>query len=231
MGRKRTYTDDQFCDAVRTSLSIAQVMNKLGLKPTGGNYTHFKFTANRLGVNFSHFTGQAHLRGKHHNWSPKIPLDEIMVENSTYSNRGDLKRRMLEVGLLTYECAICNLVEWRGQSLSLHLDHINGHPTDHRCDNLRLLCPNCHAQTDTYCGKNKKRSIKTSRCLNCHSSISRNAKHCKSCAGKIREQPKIGWPSADELSKMVQSTNYSATARILGVSDNAIRKRLRRYGS
>ena len=54
------------------------------------------------------------------------------------------------------KCADCGLTTWRGRSLPLHLDHINGDHTDNRLENLRILCPNCHATTDTWCARNRK---------------------------------------------------------------------------
>tara|TARA_R110000796_G_scaffold209070_1_gene325418 strand:- start:55 stop:498 length:444 start_codon:yes stop_codon:yes gene_type:complete len=57
--------------------------------------------------------------------------------------------------LLEYECGVCSITTWKGKELSLDLDHINGINDDHRKDNLRYLCPNCHSQTHTF--RNKKR--------------------------------------------------------------------------
>lgn len=84
------------------------------------------------------------------------PLDEVMVENSTY-NRGHLKRRLLEKGLLDNVCAICGCQPvHNGKPMVLVIDHINGVNNDNRIDNLRMLCPNCNSQTDTFSGRNKK---------------------------------------------------------------------------
>jgi 5-methylcytosine-specific restriction endonuclease McrA len=89
--------------------------------------------------------------------SNKRELEEILVENSTYTNRTALKTRLLKEGLITYECAICkNKGEWNGNPLTLQLDHINGINNDHRLENLRFLCPNCHSQTNTFSGRNKR---------------------------------------------------------------------------
>jgi len=87
-----------------------------------------------------------------------IPLSEILVENSGYTNIARLKIRLLREGLLEAKCygEGCGLTEWRGQPISLQLDHINGDNLDHRIENLRLLCPNCHSQTETFAGKNKR---------------------------------------------------------------------------
>ena len=49
---------------------------------------------------------------------------------------------------------MCGITEWNGQPTPTELDHINGVRTDNRLENLRILCPNCHAQTKTYRGKN-----------------------------------------------------------------------------
>jgi 5-methylcytosine-specific restriction endonuclease McrA len=72
-----------------------------------------------------------------------------------YSTRASVRRTILKENLLEYKCKICNIYEWNNNTLSLHLDHINGINSDHRLENLRWLCPNCHSQTGTYTGKNK----------------------------------------------------------------------------
>jgi hypothetical protein len=83
------------------------------------------------------------------------PLEEILVARSTYSNVGHLKRRLTRAGLLRAGCYVCGLTEWLGRPLSLILDHANGLHYDNRLENLRLLCPNCNSQTDTFAGRNK----------------------------------------------------------------------------
>jgi len=72
------------------------------------------------------------------------------------ASRKVIRKQIVDENLLKYECAICSINEWFGQSISLHLDHINGINNDNRLENLRFLCPNCHSLTPTYCGKNNK---------------------------------------------------------------------------
>lgn len=83
-----------------------------------------------------------------------MPLEELLRRGVS---RYNVKMRLLKAGLLRNECQQCGLAEWRGMPLSMHIDHINGEKADHRLENLRMLCPNCHSQTETYGGKNAKR--------------------------------------------------------------------------
>lgn len=82
--------------------------------------------------------------------SDPLPLEELLVRGRQ-TGRTHLKRRLFAAGLLQERCYDCGIVEWCGKPLSLHLDHINGVPDDNRLENLRLLCPNCHSQTPTFC--------------------------------------------------------------------------------
>lgn len=85
----------------------------------------------------------------------KYKLEEVLIENSPVTRRV-LITYLAKYNVLDYKCAICgNIGEWNGVSLTLQIDHINGIRNDNRKENLRWLCPNCHSQTDTYCGKNK----------------------------------------------------------------------------
>jgi len=83
------------------------------------------------------------------------PLVEIL---RTGKSRANIKRRLLRVGLLQKRCQDCNISEWMGEPLSIQIDHVNGDRTDHRLENLRMLCPNCHSQTATYGRRNGKRA-------------------------------------------------------------------------
>jgi len=153
MGKPRTYTDEQFVEAVKTSLSYRQVLSKLGLKQAGGNYAVMKQRIQSMGLDVSHMTGQAHLKGKTHNFNTK-PIEYYLTENS-YHQSYKLKNRLLQEGIKTHQCEECGITHWNGKITPIELDHINGNRYDNRLENLRLICPNCHAQTETYRGKNK----------------------------------------------------------------------------
>jgi Zn finger protein HypA/HybF involved in hydrogenase expression len=72
-----------------------------------------------------------------------------------YSSRASVRKQIIKQNLIEYKCEKCQISTWEGQKLSLHLDHINGKNGDHRLENLRFLCPNCHSQTNNYTGRNK----------------------------------------------------------------------------
>lgn len=83
-----------------------------------------------------------------------MPIEELLRRGGC---RGHIKGRLLKAGLLKNTCQECGLSEWRGKRLSIHIDHINGIRNDHRLENLRMLCPNCHSQTETFAGRNTRR--------------------------------------------------------------------------
>ncbi len=78
-----------------------------------------------------------------------------LILNSPY--RTTIKKRLLDAGILKNVCDECGISEWRGKRLSIQIDHVNGVKDDHRLENLRMLCPNCHSQTDTFAAKNSYR--------------------------------------------------------------------------
>ena len=140
---------------VRESLSISEVCRRMGIKPVGGNYKTIKKYINLYELDNSHFTGQGWNCGENYkHFGKKCELEDILIEDSTYTNTTNIKNKLYDKGLKERKCEICGIENWNNKYLSFHLDHINGKNMDNRIENLRILCPNCHSQTDTYC-KNK----------------------------------------------------------------------------
>jgi len=154
---KHTYSEQDLRDAVKTSGSLRQVLQKLNIVAAGGNYETTKKRISHYGIDTSHFHGQLWNKGK--TIGPKRPIEEYLV-NGKYIQSNSLKKRLISEGIKEHKCECCGITEWNGQPTPIELDHIDGNRYNNVIENLRILCPNCHAQTDTYCGKNKSKYLK-----------------------------------------------------------------------
>ena len=153
------YSVDELKSAAETSINIRGALIKLGVKPYGGNYQIFKKACETFDIDTSHFKGKLSQKGVPTGRTPKtkIELIEILAGKHPQYGTSKLSKRLIKEGIFEHKCSCCGGTEWMGEQIPIELDHINGINNDHRLENLRLLCPNCHAQTDTYCGKNQGR--------------------------------------------------------------------------
>lgn len=154
MTSKRSWTSEQLAKAITNAKNKAEVLRLLGLKPAGGNYAQLNKYIKEYKLDIAHFVGQAWAKGKTFKNRRKLKYD-IFVENSQYTNTNSLRLKLLKYGLKEAKCSSCLGTEWLGEPIPLELDHINGVRTDNKLENLRILCPNCHARTSTYRGRNK----------------------------------------------------------------------------
>ena len=216
---KHSYTIEEFKNAVQGSYSIAQALTKLGVSPRGGNYRVFKKFEKLYEIDTSHFTGQGHLKGKTHNFNT-IPLGEILVKDYEYSSN-KLRKRLISEGIKEHKCECCGLNEWLGEPIPLELDHIDGDHYNNILENLKILCPNCHAKTPTYRGKNKK--SKNSQTLKNKNQIAKikEVYNCSSCEVELKTKSKI----------KTQISISTIQDKKKEINQNKIQKQIRRSSS
>lgn len=151
--RFKKYSKEQLIDAVISSTTIAQVLIKLNIAAHGGNYRTMHRHIKALQLDTSHFIGQG--------WSkkqiigPKRPIEDYL-SNKYEIQSYKLKLRLLNEKYFESQCYQCSCIQWLGQPIPLELHHIDGNHKNNSLSNLTLLCPNCHALTDNYRGKNKQ---------------------------------------------------------------------------
>lgn len=167
---------DEFRKYVEESHTYADVCRRLGWKPQGGNYRYVKKYIKELELDISHFTGKGSNICNRLGCSKEKSIEEYLTTDS-YIKADRLKWKLFSLGLKTYKCEKCGVTHWNNKQMSLQLHHINGDNTDNRLENLQILCPNCHSQTDNYCGANIE-------------NVDVSKKHyCRMCGDEISKTP------------------------------------------
>jgi len=230
----------------KESFSIADVCRMLNIRPVGGNYKRVHNLINKYSIDISHFIGQGWNKGEKYKYPGKImSLDDILIKKSTYTNIGLLRIKLIKNGLKENKCENCGIIKWCDKDISLHLHHIDGDNRNHELNNLKVLCPNCHSQTDNFGSKNKinkieskiklktivtkktknNSKVKSNNFCSCGKEIDKRSMKCKKCEGIFRlEKSNENRPQHSQLIKDVEILGYCGTGRKYGVCDNTIRK-------
>ena len=144
-------SNESFIEICQESKSMAEAAAKMGI-----HFNTFKKRATKLGVYKPNQSGKGISKPIPVLIPTKDILDGKHPQYSTYT----LKLRLFKEGLKYNECEICSISEWNGKRIECQLDHIDGNRTNHRLENLRILCPNCHSQTETFTSKkNSKKDL------------------------------------------------------------------------
>lgn len=255
---KFDYSNDKnIREIVASSYSFSECLRKMGLSCVGsGSRKSLKRYIELYDISTSHFNPYSRGFYKDGSNTNSIKLDEILKGMHPQYSTGKVKKRIIRAGLIKNECSKCGLGnEWQGEPITLQLDHINGINNDHRLENLRILCPNCHTQTKTYGSKGGiksggdiprvsrrkdnvpnprvKRKIKDEliNCKQCFKEfvLKNNKKYCSvECSAKASR--KVDRPEKTELELFLSNNTMVAAGKNYGVSDNAVRKWAKAYG-
>ncbi len=144
---KNRIDDEEFIRICELSNSMSEAASKLEL-----HFNSFKKRALELDCYQPNQSGIGIRKN-----TPKIPIEEIVVEGKYPRYQSyKLKQRLLNENIKINKCDECGIENWNGKTLNIELHHIDGNRSNHLLENLAMLCPNCHSQTDTFRAKNKK---------------------------------------------------------------------------
>ncbi len=209
---------EEFAKLVAAATTFTALLSSLGLMSKGGNNETVRSRCKEEGVDYSHIK-----QGSNSNKGRRFPnksltkekaLEIVFIENGPCRN--SVRSYLKKYNFIPYKCECGNEGMWREKSLSLQIDHINGECRDHRLENLRWICPNCHSQTETFTGKHKKRKV-------------RPLKPSQIDPLNYRRKPrpdkrKFLRPSKEILEQMVWEKPLSVIAKELGISGGNIIK-------
>lgn len=222
--KNNLYPKEQLETIVQSCYSYAEVLRKLGKHQTGGNQSLLKKYIERYQIDTSHFTGQRWQINKTSEEIARRKLDTILQENTNFKSF-NLKNRLVNNGLKENKCEICGIGElWNNKPITLELHHINGNHYDNRLENLQILCPNCHSQTNNF--RNRNRNKQTTPIKDIKSSKISICKHCGKEFKKGRESNKFC--SRECYTNFVKSLNKS---EVLAITKESLYKEINNCNS
>lgn len=174
-------------------------------------------------INIDHFT----FRADSHN-SGYIPVENYF-KIGTHIKAQDLRKKLVKEGYKEDKCEICGCPsEWQGKPLTLQVHHINGNSSDNRLENLQILCPNCHTQTDNYTGKNTDLTKKINYCKICGAEVSWERDLCPKCSVKERTTP-CTVDKETLLKDFIELKNFTQQANKYGITTVILQRWYRDY--
>lgn len=168
---------------VKECYSIADFCRKVGWQPRGDNYKVFHKYVKQYNLDTSHFTGKRTNLGNLLNVG--ISKEEFFKKDKLIKAY-DIRKKIFKEGLKENKCEICGLTEWLNNPIQLQIHHIDGDHMNNEIENIQLLCPNCHSQTENFAGRKNKKN-------KCTHTYKRQRKHiCSVCGKALHRPPKTG---------------------------------------
>lgn len=219
------WNKEKIISVIKDCDSFSQLLLKLGIPRRGNNIYTLKKKLEEFNIDYSHFT----YGNKSKQWENYVPAKEYLGTDK-FITANKLKKKLLKEGIKENKCenpnCPCNDGYWLGNVITYQLHHINGISTDNRLENLQILCPNCHSQTENYCGNANKRKIYY--CENCgKEKKSKSSVYCLNCYMKLKRTKR---PQKEELiQKFNELKSFNNVSKFYDVSDTSIRKWCKYY--
>lgn len=228
--KKYDWSKEKVAEAVKNNVCYTDTLRELNIPVRGRNTDTLKHKINEYQIDISHFTFVSKDKGK----VKRKSVTEYLRKGTTIKSC-KLKIKLIEAGLKENKCEICGTVEWLGKPLICQLHHIDGDETNNELENLQMLCPNCHSQTENYCGSANKIEKPKKYCKNCGREIKYSKSgYCVQCSARNRADKELenrnkNFPSKEVLEKLIKEQPFTTIGKNYGVTDTAIRKWCKKY--
>ena len=213
---------EELQNLVKTSSSLSDIIRRQGKAVSGTSMKLLKQELDLHQIDYHFMPDKSSKK--------LIPLEDILVNGSNYQS-SKLLQRLISEGLKKNECenpkCPCKNGYWLDNPLICQLHHINGDNRDNRLENLQMLCPNCHSQTDNYCGQANKAAKYFCELCGAEKKT-KAARYCPKCAAKMAQ--KVDLPDKQNfINKFKELKSFVAVGKFYNVSDTTIRKWCKKY--
>ena len=252
------YTPTELQKLLDESNSYADLLRKIGMSEHGANRLTLRKIINEYNLDLTKLSNnrqQGNLQALHKIHQKKTKLLTDILQKDTSYKSSNLLKRLFNEGYKEKRCECCGITTWMGKEITFQLHHKDGDHHNNEIDNLEVLCPNCHSQTDNFAGRGTRKiptlpkeqeKRKAQRgisedgqryydgygnykilCPICQENfMNKEATMCKECYDKDRKKPKV---SKEDLLSIIKENTYTSAASLLGVDRKTVSKWCRYY--
>lgn len=212
--------DSNLYKAIQNNTTMSGIMRDLNIPIKGNNIKTLRAILLKNNINLDNITGIPRREDRKR-------ASEYFLENSTIKGY-KIKLKLLKEGIKENKCEICGITSWQGKPINMQIHHIDGNSANNRLENLILLCPNCHSQTDNYCGSANKKEKEIYHCPKCGREKKTSKGLCVLCSSLNRR--KVNKPSKNELLELIRKYKTNTKISVIyNISDTVVRRWRKEY--